>query len=118
MYKTYRMIRTRPSVQNLNSVSVKPLGMCTDKVGPEARALGLGRAWLGPGPGLGVFTSPSPPKPGPDPGWARAAGPDGPLRLGGQMNANHSTLISSERLASILKSNESMHECCLSQLSM
>ncbi|KAJ7205771.1 hypothetical protein GGX14DRAFT_397469 [Mycena pura] len=51
----------------------------TNKVGPEARALGLGRAWLGLGPGLGVFTSPSPSKPGPDPGWARAAGPDGPL---------------------------------------
>ncbi|KAJ7204055.1 hypothetical protein GGX14DRAFT_398364 [Mycena pura] len=50
-----------------------------DSVGPEAWALGLGRAWLGLGPGLGVFTSPSPPKPGPSPGWARAAGPDGPL---------------------------------------
>ncbi|KAJ7186332.1 hypothetical protein GGX14DRAFT_618479 [Mycena pura] len=50
-----------------------------DPVGPEARALGLWRARLGLGPGLGVFTSPSPPKPGPDPGWARAAGPDGPL---------------------------------------
>ena len=49
------------------------------EVGPEARALGLGRAWLGLGPGLGVFMSPSPPKPGRDPGWARAAGPDGPL---------------------------------------
>ncbi|KAJ7187588.1 hypothetical protein GGX14DRAFT_409058 [Mycena pura] len=52
-----------------------------DPVGPEARALGLCRARLGLGPGLGVFTSPSPPKPGPDPGWARAAGPDGPLPM-------------------------------------
>ncbi|KAJ7210781.1 hypothetical protein GGX14DRAFT_394410 [Mycena pura] len=55
-----------------------------DKVGPEARALGLGRAWLGLGPGLGVFMSPSPPKPGPNPGWARAAGPDGPLHQTGK----------------------------------
>ncbi|KAJ7223388.1 hypothetical protein GGX14DRAFT_387708 [Mycena pura] len=50
-----------------------------NQVRPEAWALGLGRAWLGLGPGLGVFPSPSPPKPGPHPGWARAAGPDGPL---------------------------------------
>ncbi|KAJ7229851.1 hypothetical protein GGX14DRAFT_581457 [Mycena pura] len=72
--------------QKARALGLKPGGspVCLtqtgmDPVGPEARALGLCRARLGLGPGLGVFTSPSPPKPGPDPGWARAAGPDGPL---------------------------------------
>src|ERR1700761_6243053 len=69
------MIDTGPSKHTFTPVKQAGHG----QVGPEARALGLGRAWLGPGPGLGVFTRPSPPRRGRDPGWPRAAGPDGPL---------------------------------------